>query len=328
MLTKQDVKDVITEEYIKILIEALDPSDLDALEAAAAEGPKALKSVYRDLIRKYHPDRSSFPEAEANQDASDLNRFYDDLQSNPSANRPPERENPGTEVSPFVDEPESEGSVEPCQPGDVVNIFTGEPCDGQGTADSGPSVSPGDIPGFKPSGGGGGGGGANNSSWGDSWNNLMAQQAEERARREAAAEQRRKEDEAHRIKQARLDKLERDFISKIRNRKPMSFDQIRLQYEKMITGEIGLPDIGGSFGPGSYSYSTEWPEKDISTDEEYATKKDFDRAVKRQKKKIDHAMAKFDYERNQAYQEWKAEQEDNKSQYVAETFSRWGELIK
>ena len=51
-------------------------------------------------------------------------------------------------------------------------------------------------------------------------------------------------------------------------------------------------------------------------------------AVKRQKKKIEHAMAKFDYERNQAYQEWKREQEDNKSQYVAETFARWGELIK
>lgn len=306
MFTKQDIRKIISEEYVKVLIEALDPSDLDDLEAAAAEGPDALKKVYRELIRKYHPDRSKFPEAEANQDAADLNSFYEDLQSNPSASRPEQRENPGTEVSPFVSEPESEPeseeSVEPCQPGDVVNIFTGEPCDG-------PSVSPGDIPGFKPS-----GGGANNSSWGDSWNRLMAQQAAERGEKEKYWRER-----------ERLAKLEKDFIEKIRNREPIQYDKLRNQYEKMITGEIGIPDIGD--GPNK-SWGAEWPAKDISTDEEYASEKDFDRAVKRQKKKIEYAMAKFDYERNKAYQEWKAEQEDNKSQYVAETFARWGELIK
>jgi hypothetical protein len=135
------------------------------------------------------------------------------------------------------------------------------------------------------------------------------------ARRAAAAEKR------------RLSSLENAFIDKIKHREPGSRDKIRDQYEKMITGEIGLPDIG-DYHPGGIPLTADWPEKDISTDEVYATRKDFDRAVRRQKKKIDHAMAKFDYERNQAYQEWKAEQEDNKARYVAETYKRWGELIK
>lgn len=103
----------------------------------------------------------------------------------------------------------------------------------------------------------------------------------------------------------------------------------------MITGEIGLPDIGFAFRPdadlvhGDRSLGwAEWPETDVSTGEEYATEKDFNRATARQKKKIEYAMAKFDYKRRQAWLDWKTGQEDNKARYVAETYKRWGELIK
>lgn len=308
------------------LFEALDPDDMAALRAAAQSGEKELKSAYRDLARKYHPDQSEYPEAEATRDFQDINQLHDELKDDPySAWYPEERDEPGTEISVHVSEPSATEDAN-CDlpfgyPGrGNFGEDTGKPCPpGEEAAAEEPPPPPYQPPPPRPR--------PDPTPTPDATEEMHARHDREWEQSRVRREKEQKAFWAAEAEKQRLSSLERAFIDKIRHREPRSRDKIRNQYEKMITGEIGLPDVGGYY-PGETPLTADWPEKDISTDEVYATIKDFKRAFKRQKKKIEYAMAKFDYERRQAWLDWKAEQEDNKARYVAETYKRWGELIK
>ena len=56
-LTKEQLKEIIQQEYMKVLLEEIEPSDKEAaITAMRAGNANAEKKLYRSLLRKYHPD--------------------------------------------------------------------------------------------------------------------------------------------------------------------------------------------------------------------------------------------------------------------------------
>jgi hypothetical protein len=56
--------------------------------------------------------------------------------------------------------------------------------------------------------------------------------------------------------------------------------------------------------------ASDFPDTDVVTGEVYETERDFKKAVARKKKEIDKLVDKFEFERREKYEEWKASQED------------------
>ena len=392
-ITKAELKQIIVEEYVEVLLEDLEEKDKNKMLDAAKEGAGALKDTFRELAKKLHPDRGGSKE-----DMSSLNKLNDQLKGSKES----------TALVPS--KPDGSNAIVPFKPQDVV----GQVAQGLGGAavvgvaavvDAAKKVAQSrkekaeerheeerrerkqreservtlekikraaqqdklaaeeaikrlDVESEKEL------KGMDIDAEREKRRDEIAAEREKREfeakeaqkkldridakERELREEERRKEKEQKEEERQRINKIESEFLNIAKRRKPEPGDEISKLYKNMITSEVGLPDI--VFGPGlseepqaepepedSKSDSgsvldrirriprgdepepetepepeetSDFPDTDVVTGEVYDTERDFKKAVARKKKEIDKLVDKFEFERREKYEEWKASQED------------------
>jgi hypothetical protein len=290
-ITKRYLKQLIKEEYIVLLLEEVEPADIDALRGAAQLGKDALKKIWRNMARKYHPDKGG-----SDEDMAEINSLFNFLKDNPDWNpnaiepwlEPEQSAQPETPPEPEVPPPPP--TPEPPEPDPVpTSSATSEPFNAQ-------SEDP-----FKET-------------------------EEEKKRREELEKQlekmRRDGLTKSRIRgrePTKWDEISLEFEEM--TTKSISEPEIRLKNW----------GSGRSTIKASQSYyakeERDFPAKDIYTAEVYDSRSEFQDAGLRRKMKLDQEISKFYHDRKAAWQKWKEDLEDEEQIYES-TIRRWKKLIK